>query len=138
MAAPPIASDPIASDPVAAPRRTVQAVPLPRHAEVARHPSAGKPVAARRPEPTASCITGGWTDRLVCRDPALAAQEARLGGALNAAAQAGVPMADLQDGQFAWLAARNAAARRSHAEVSAAYRQRIEEVESLAREAPPY
>jgi uncharacterized protein len=75
---------------------------------------------------------------MVCRDPELAAQDARLAQALAAATKAGVPVNDLQDGQAAWLAQRNAAAHRSRAEVSAAYRQRIEEVESLANEAPPF
>ena len=103
------------------------------------HPSSPPRLAVHKPAPgPMPCMTGGWTDRLVCRDPALAAQDARLGAALKSAAQVGVPMVELQDGQFAWLAERNAAARRSRAEVSAAYRRRIEEVESLANEAPPY
>ena len=110
-----------------------------RHAETARRSATTRPATRRRPGPaTTSCVAGGWTDRLVCRDPALAAEDARLAVALKAAAEAGVPIADLQAGQFTWLAARNAAARRSNAEVSAAYRRRIEAVESLANEAPPY
>ena len=126
------ATPPLSPAAVAAPRRA-------RAVAIAHRPSAARPVVARKPEPAAtSCRAGGWTDRLVCHDPALAAQDVRLGSALKAAAQAGVPAADLQDGQFAWLAARNAAARRSKAEVAAAYRRRIEEVESLANETPPY
>ena len=80
----------------------------------------------------------GWAELVVCRDPQLAAEDARLGRALTSAIQAGAPTADLQDGQTAWLAQRNLAARRSRSEVAAAYRQRIEEVESLANEAPPF
>jgi uncharacterized protein YecT (DUF1311 family) len=116
-----------------------------RHLEVARRPAAHRPAAAiHRTAAIHKAATGrcatvrGWTNHLVCRDPQLAAQDARLAQALASAAKAGVPVDDLQDGQATWLAQRNAAAHRSRAEVSSAYRQRIEEVESLANQAPPF
>lgn len=114
-----------------------------RHLEAVRRPAAHRPAGATHRtvaiHKAGRCATArGWTNHMVCRDPELAAQDARLAQALTSAAKAGVPVNDLQDGQAAWLAERNAAAHRSRAEVSAAYRQRIEEVESLANPAPPF
>jgi len=77
-------------------------------------------------------------ERIVCRDPDLAAQDARLARALRAATQAGLPPRELEDGQTVWLMERDAAARRSRAEVAAAYQRRIDDLEAQAGEAPPF
>jgi uncharacterized protein YecT (DUF1311 family) len=88
---------------------------------------------------TRACASArSLAERVVCRDPQLAAEDARLGRVLRSAALAGAPVSELEGGQTAWLVARDLAARRSRGEVAAVYRQRIQEVESLANETPPF
>ena len=110
-----------------------------RHAHVAVRPTRVAAAKVRVRPPPAACIGArGRAEQMICRDPELTAQQARLDRALKSAAQAGVPAGDLEDGQTAWLAQRDTAVGRSRDEVAAAYRQRIEAVESLTNETPPF
>jgi len=130
----------------AAPRRppqpTGRAIDRRRVEKAAKHSRAPRPAAVRKaaaPASAAACRPAStWAEWMVCHDAGLSAQDAQLARALKAASAAGAPSQDLEAGQAAWAARRNAAARRSRTEVSAAYRQRIEEVERLAKETPPF
>ena len=140
---------PVAAVARSRPMRVAAAPPRRRVVAPAHHAPPARPshvavakaatVKVRSPAEPAACATArSWAERVVCRDPELTAQDARLDQALKSAAQVGVPSGDLQQGQTAWLAQRDAAARRSRDEVATAYRQRIDEVESLANETPPF
>ena len=69
---------------------------------------------------------------MVCADPRLAALDQQMRRAYDAALAAGIPEAGLRADQADWLDIREDAARYSRNAVTRIYRQRIEELRTMA------
>lgn len=87
------------------------------------------------PREAADC-TGSPGARMVCGDERLAAADRRMRRAYEAALRAGVSEEDLAADQDDWRQIRDDAARYSRQAVANVYRQRIDELEALARPEP--
>jgi hypothetical protein len=81
------------------------------------------------------CASRDPGEALVCADPSLSAADHQLVRAYQGARNAGVPDAQLQEGQQRWLAARAAAAREAPWAVRDVYMARIAELNGQAKEA---
>lgn len=117
----------IVSEPAPEPARTQ--VQLPVIAEAAPPPAtpAVRPSFDCRYARTAS-------ERMVCGDPELASYDRQLNGAFERAIRSGVPRRVLRADQDDWLGIREDAARYSRQAVLNVYRQRISELNALARQ----
>jgi uncharacterized protein len=107
-------------------------------------PEAVAEAQAREPEPLAGdeppsgcAAMGSRAAQMVCGDRRLAAADQRMRRAYAAALRAGVPEGDLAADQDDWRRIREDAARYSRTAVGNIYRQRIEELEAMARGGPP-
>jgi len=92
------------------------------------------PVALRLLRPLDCAAIRSAAQDVVCRDPGLMAAERRMARAYAAALAAGAPEPALREDQDDWRAIREQAARRSKQAVEDIYHQRIEELESAARQ----
>jgi uncharacterized protein len=73
-------------------------------------------------------------ERMVCADGELASYDRQLNGAYERAVRSGVPRSELRADQDDWLGIREEAARYSRQAVLNIYRQRISELNALARQ----
>jgi len=92
------------------------------------------PVALRLLRPLDCAAIRSASQDVVCRDPGLMAAERRMARAYAAAVAAGAPESVLREDQDDWRAIREQAARHSKQAVENLYHQRIEELESAARQ----
>jgi uncharacterized protein YecT (DUF1311 family) len=100
-----------------------------------------QPAAAPRPQPVAgpgfNCAdTRGLAEEMVCEDPGLAQAERRMALAYRRALAAGASRDQLRGEQQDWLAIREDAAHQSPNALAQVYRQRINELEAAAQDAP--
>ena len=136
--APPPAAQPPAAPAVAAP------APLPPPDEAVA-PAAAAPAAETlgrsaatlerlAPAPLDCASIRSAAQDIVCRDPGLMAAERRMHRAYAAALAAGAPEPALRADQADWRRIRELAARRSKQAVEDIYHQRIDELETMARQ----
>ena len=122
-----------ARPPILAPAPPIPAEPQPA-------PVASPPRAAEWPAPTArasfDCASARpGAEQIICSDPALASEDRTLARAYRRALASGAaPPGALRAEQRDWMAIREDAARRSRRALADVYRQRIEELNSLAAE----
>ena len=88
------------------------------------------------PSPSGCDNLRSYAAQLVCDDPQLSAADRRLWRAYTSAIRSGAPEHELRADQEEWLRAREDAARYSRRAVMNVYRQRIDELEVAARDAP--
>jgi uncharacterized protein YecT (DUF1311 family) len=113
------------------------AAPAPAPAAKPASPRAHRPAAAPAPLATACGASGGPRETLICAWPAIAAADREMRGAYQRALDVGVERSSLQASQDRWLVTSDMAARRSAADLAAAYRSRIGELNALAASEPP-
>jgi len=127
------------ASPPTAPPRSQPVVDLPEPAPAPREIAPAPPRIAAAPspplaQPSFNCrYAGTRSERMVCADPELARLDRRLDRAFQQAVGSGIPYRELRAEQDDWLAIREDAARRSPNAVESVYRQRIAELNDLAR-----
>lgn len=128
--APPSRPAPARQAPAAGAREPGEIAPAPPRIAAAPPPPIGQPVE----RPSFNCrYAGTRAERMVCADPELARLDQRLDRAFRRAVASGIPYRELRAEQDDWLAIREDAARRSPDAVDSIYRQRIAELNDLAR-----
>lgn len=128
---------------VATPGRLAEPTPAAARREIAL-PTVNTEVAAAPAPPAAvrpgfNCAAAhNVSTRMVCADAELASYDRQLNGAFARAVRAGVPRAELRADQDDWLRIREDAAHYSRQAVLNVYRQRISELNALARDPLSY
>lgn len=129
-ARPAAAPPPIVAEAPEAPRPAPVVAPVEQPVAAAR--PAPEPFAA--PRPSFDCrFARSPAERMVCGDSNLAALDRSLDRAFRRAVDSGVPYRELRGEQDDWLDIREYAARRSPQAVESIYRQRIAELNEMAR-----
>jgi uncharacterized protein YecT (DUF1311 family) len=112
--------------------------PLPRveAAPITAPPAVRQPPPLAAPQVAANCAGArSQAEAMVCGDPDLAAADRELNRAYRRALQSGAaPPGALRADQRDWLAIREDAAQHSRRALSQVYRQRIEELNNIARD----
>jgi len=132
------AAPPVDAVEPASPAALGAAAVAPTPAAKSAAPRAYRSAAAPTRLATACDTSGGQRETLICAWPSIAAADRQMRRAYQHALDVGVDRSALQASQARWSTTSEFAARRSAADLTAAYHRRISELTALAANEPPH